>query len=325
MNAVLVNMGRGTGIVLGLLLATASYGQAPMPAPIPAKPVAAQPIKPVFVEQAPKPAAQQTATPGAHRMQITTGLHSTVQYFDKGLAPTEVAAIRDLERAENEASYAETMASLRQLYLNNELNRERSGELVQTARNTTTVTTYGSGLCGAVGSPLQMGYAAIPNNYALVANPYATVYPNQYAYNRLYPNVYTPGYWGDGNFGGTVNTVENVQYGVGDDSKMKQELFKSMATQYTPETVAGLYRSLDTARSRVMGYPRVREALGQSDPSGIAMAGYGPVTLTLKDGKELKGNLQREDADWLYVQTDNEDLSIRKADVSRTARPRPQK
>ncbi len=322
MNVVLVNSGRGIGIVLGLLLAAASYGQAPTPAPIPAKSGVNQTPKPMLVEPAPKLAANQTVQPAAHRLEIVTGLHSSVHYFGKGLAPTEMAALRDLERAENEASYAESMASLRQLYLNNELARERGGQLVQTARNTTTVSTYGTGMGGAAASPLQMGYAGIPNNYALVANPYGTVYPSQVAYNQLYPNVYTPGYWGDANFGGTVTTVENVQYGSGSDSKIKQELFKSMSTQYTPENVTGLYRSLDAAMSRVTGLPRVREALGQSDPSGIALAGYGQVTLTLKDGKELKGKLVREDGDWLYLESDNEDVSVRKADVARTARPR---
>jgi len=325
MNAVLVNMGRGTAIVLGLALASAAFGQAPRPAPVATKQVVLEPAPaPVVVEPAPKP-AQAPITAGAHRMEIVSGQGISVRYFGKGLAPTEMAALRDLERAENDALYADSMAMLRQLYVTNEMQMENKRHSIQLALyGTSIVTTEGSGMSGYTGSPT-MGYGAIPNNLALVQNPYypgATIYPNQPANNQLYPNVYTPGYWGNGNFGGTATTLTSLQNGIGDEGRMKTEIAKAMAAQYTPDTVTAAHRAVEAAAARVVGYPRLRDGLGQSDPSGIALAGYGPMTLTLKDGKELKGTLLREDADWLYVQTGDEDVSIRKSEVTKTARPR---
>src|SRR5579863_4432645 len=121
MNVVLVNMGRGTAVVLTLALASAAFGQAPRPAPVMKQVVLEPAPTPVVVlEPAPKP-AQAPITPDAHRMEIVSGPGISVRYFGKGLAPTEMAALRDLERAENDTLYADSMAMLRQLYLNNEM------------------------------------------------------------------------------------------------------------------------------------------------------------------------------------------------------------
>jgi hypothetical protein len=316
MNAVLVNMGRGTGIVLGLLLATATYGQAPTPAPI---------LRPVVVE---KPKTPLNPTGAAHRMEIQSGTIVGIRYFGKELAPSEMAALRDLERAENEASYADSMAALRQMYVRNELEMEARRHNVQLALygNSTLVTSGGFG-GAACASPAayDMGYAALPNGLSLVQNGYgagAMVYPGQYAFNRLYPNVYTPGYWGDANFSRTVTSFDSLQNGMGDEGVMKSELVKGMAARYTPEIVTAAYRNLDSAVNRIAYMPKIRDGLNGAEPGRVVpVATPAAITLTLKDNKELKGNLVGEDGDWLVVNTDTEEIRVRKEDVVKSARP----
>ncbi len=323
MNVSLVNMGRGAGVVLGLALAATSYGQSPMPAPLVPKPASIELLpKPLYSEQGPKPVAGPI-TAGVHRMEImngTTGI--SVRYFGKGLAPTEMAALRDLERAENEAAFGETLASLRNQYLRNEMEMETVRHLFAMANyGVTTSRTFG----GSVGGGCGYGYMnGLSNNYALVNNPLygaGGLFPGQVANSPVYPSVYTPGYWGD-NFGGTVTTMTGLQFGMGDEGVVKNDIVKAMAAHNTPESIAATYHSLDNAASRVAALPRVREGLGQTDPSNIGLAGYGPITLTLKDKTEVKGNLVREDADWLYLTTDTEDVTVRKADVMKTVRPK---
>ena len=315
MNAVLVNMGRGTGIVLGLLLATAAYGQAPTPAPL-SRPG-------VTVE---KPKQPSNPTGAAHRMEIQNGRNIGIRLFGKDLSPSEMAALRDLERAENEANYADMMADLRYTYLRNELDMEARRHNVQLALYGTSVySTTGGFLGGAYASPaaFQMGYAALPNGLSLVANPFgaATVYPGQAAFNRLYPNVYTPGYWGD-NFTGTVSTFDSLQNGMGDEGVMKNEIVKGMAAGYNRDSVAAAHRNLDNAINRLAYMKDVRDALNAGQPGRVVPAATpGAVTLTLKDNKEIKGNLVGEDGDFLVVQTENEEVRVRKDDVVKSARP----
>jgi hypothetical protein len=315
MNAVLVNMGRGTGIVLGLLLATAAYGQAPTPTPI---------SRPGVIVEKPKQPLNPTGA--AHRMEIQNGRTIGIRLFGKDLAPSEMAALRDLERAENEASYAELMADLRYSYLRNEMEMEARRHNVQLALYGTSTFSTSGGFAGACGSPAayQMGYAALPNGLSLVANPFATstVYPGQAAYNRLYPNVYTPGYWGD-SFTGTVSTFDSLQNGMGDEGVMKNEIVKGMSAGYTRDSVTAANRNLDNAVNRIAYMPKVRDALNGPEPGRVVpVATPGAVTLTLKDIKEpLKGKLVGEDGDFLVVQTDTEEVRVRKEDVVRSARP----
>jgi hypothetical protein len=324
MNAVLVNTGRGASVALGLLLATASFGQAPTPAPLPPQAVLPAP-RPILVE---KPKTELKPTDNVHRMEILNGMSGiSVSYFGKDLAPSEMAALRDLERAENDANAAGTMAALRNLYVRDEIRMEHQRHRVQMAMyGTATKSTFGSYLGGgAAPGGYAMGSFPIPNNYALVQNPmYGTagIYPGQLAYSPLYPNVYTPGFWGDTGLTNTVTRSDGLQHGMGDEGAMKTEIARAMATQYTPESAAATARGVDFAIGRVASLPNLRKGLGMKEPGNVAEAGFGTITLTLKDGKELKGELIREDPDWLYVQTDNEDVSVRKTDVTKTVRPR---
>ena len=146
MNAVLVNTGRGASVALGLLLATASFGQAPTPAPLPPQAVLPAP-RPILVE---KPKTELKPTGDVHRMEILSGFSGlSVSYFGKDLAPSEMAALRDLARAENDANHAATMESLRNLYVRDEIQMENRRHQVQMAMyGTSRTSTFGSSLGG---------------------------------------------------------------------------------------------------------------------------------------------------------------------------------
>lgn len=317
MNAVLVNAVRGSGFALGLVLATACYGQAPTPAPLP--------TSGVIVE---KPKTPLNPNSNSHRMEILSGPNVSVRYFGRDLAPTEMAALRDLEHAENTANNANAMAALRHLYMSNEMQMENRRHIVQMALyGFNTSSTFGAVSGGAVAAPF-MGATGIPNNYSLVQNPYYPVsglFPGQSATNPYFPNVYTPGFFGgDTGLSGTVTTAQSLHFGMGDEGPIKTEVAKAMAAGYTPESSAAALRGLDAAAARVASLPKLRDGAGGGGEGGkIALVDYPTLTVTTKDGKELKGKLVREDADWLYLQTDTEEVSIRKSDVNRTAKPLP--
>jgi hypothetical protein len=315
MNAVLVKTGRGTSVVLGLLLATASYGQAPTPAPLPPRPAPPAP-RPILVE---KPEKEQKAE-AIKRLEILNGSGGiTVRYFgNKDMAPTELAALFDLERAENEANFAENMNALRNQYVRDEIQMENRRHQVQMVLyGVTTQTTFGSNLGGGLLGPMSLGAVGIPNNLALVANPFygaPGLFPGQYAFSPLYPNVYTPGYWGDTGFGASVTTVAGLQNGMGDEGVMKTAIAKAMAGGYPPETMVS---------RRTAYYPRIREAKGLQEPGNIKLLALGETTLVLKDGKELKGRLVWEDADWYVIQSGGQEISIRNSEVNRVTREIP--
>jgi len=67
-----------------------------------------------------KPAAAP-AGPEVHRMVIRNGPTTTVHYFSVGLSASDQAALRDLERAENDAAYADDLQALRRQYVTDEL------------------------------------------------------------------------------------------------------------------------------------------------------------------------------------------------------------
>src|SRR5438067_397022 len=77
-----------------------------------------------------KPAAAP-AGPEVHRMVIVNGPTTTVHYFSVGLSTSDQAALRDLERAENDAAYADDLQALRRQYVADELQLEPHRRTVQ--------------------------------------------------------------------------------------------------------------------------------------------------------------------------------------------------
>jgi hypothetical protein len=54
----------------------------------------------------------------------------------------------------------------------------------------------------------------------------------------------------------------------------------------------------------------------------VAQGTGAAVTVTLKNGTKVEGRLVREDADRLVVETDNQEVEIRKSETTMIARPK---
>jgi hypothetical protein len=98
------------GIVLGSLLAVSSQAED-------------KKIKPLVDDR----------DGGVHTLTIISGPNRSIHYFSKSDSPSERAALRELERAENEANYADSLLALRQQYVTNERMMENRRNLVQMA------------------------------------------------------------------------------------------------------------------------------------------------------------------------------------------------
>src|SRR5262249_954717 len=111
----------------------------------------------------------------------------------------------------------------------------------------------------------------------------------------------------------------NLAYGVGYEGAMRNEMARTIAAQAGPDYAAGIARGYSNAVANAADYPRLRSGLGLP----VAGPDQPPrkVTVVLKAGAEkIEGNLIREDADWIRVETATEEVDIRKADVARITR-----
>src|SRR6476620_7074550 len=81
--------------------------------------------------QAVRPAAETREPAGPFKMEIYNGPNRTVHYFPGTTSPGEAAALRDLERSENEVAYLEGLQTLRQQYVNDERFLQTNRSVVQ--------------------------------------------------------------------------------------------------------------------------------------------------------------------------------------------------
>jgi hypothetical protein len=258
--------------------------------------------------------AQQPAKPAAdtearvHRIEIWNGPVRTVTYLSQGYSPGEESALRDLARAENEMAIADEIQGLRRQYLRNERTLEaRRGQV----------------------NPLLYGYSS---EYA--AGLFPGYVPGSFGYGNFAGFPYGVGGFGNvvGTFGypgaaASLGTVTNsLANGVGSEGVIKDVLAQTLAPAAAPEAVARAARAYDTAVARVADSDRLRTALGWGK-GPIATVGHersvgGPVTVTTKDGKSYEGTLVQDDPEWITVDTKTEEVSLRKSDVTRIARPK---
>lgn len=75
--------------------------------------------------------ADQSRDSNVHKMTIQNGQTRTVQYFSITGSPSEESALKELSRAENEATYAEDLLALRNQYMNTERAMEARRRQVQ--------------------------------------------------------------------------------------------------------------------------------------------------------------------------------------------------
>src|SRR5262249_54566657 len=110
MRRVLFTAGRGLGVFLGGLLVSPLMAQGPLPAPTPYYPVQSRVTVPAEARQ----------RGDVLRMDVYSGPTRRARFFSTNLSPGEMAAVRDLERAENDVAYADDLLSLRQIYADSE-------------------------------------------------------------------------------------------------------------------------------------------------------------------------------------------------------------
>jgi hypothetical protein len=260
--------------------------------------VTASLVLPAWAQQPGKPAAD--TEPRTHRLVIENGPSRTVHYISRDLSPGEESALRDLERAENGMAFAEELQNLRRLYLRNERLLElRRGQV----------------------NPLLYGYSS---EYA--AGLFPGVVATAYGGFAGYP--YAGGF---GNVGGifaypgaaaALGTATNtLAFGLGNEGVIKNEMAHTLAdpaaSAAADAAAARAARAYDTALARVAD-----TRLGKDFRLVREERAAGPrVTLVMKkDNEKIAGNLVSDDGEWITVETDKEEVTVRRADVDRIVR-----
>jgi hypothetical protein len=154
-------------------------------------------------------------------------------------------------------------------------------------------------------------------------------YPDYgYGYGYSYPyswSGYGPGYGGPtGSYfaGSSSSLTQSLANGVGDEGTIKTAMAPVIAAQATPEYATSSARAYSAAMNRVGESDSLRTALNLK-PSGVVPAAAESarkVTVTLKGGDKVEGAISDEDADWITVDTATDQVTLRKADISRIDR-----
>jgi len=257
-----------------------------------------------------KPAVDQS---DIHRMVIYNGSKRTVHYVSKSNSPAEQAALRNLERAENEAADAEALLELRRQYVATESALEarrrqvqmqlygRSYETRNSASMGGTTTTFGPQsvdaplLTTGFGFPFGGGFG-----YGGFGNPTYGQQPINTETFRLKTDS---------------RVSQSLAHGIGDEGQFKREMVAQMARHASPEHAAAAYQAYTTALASFKG-----------DPNRIGEAGhtfkYEPakprqVIVKLKDKEEIKGELVHEDSEWIVIRTEDSEVRVRTGEVAR--------
>lgn len=269
--------------------------------------------------QAPRRAkARPASDAGVARMEIQNGPNTTVRYFADGASPGEAGTLRELERVENEASYARDLQGLKREYVLSErlLEPVRRGVQQQQYGLETSSTSYGGlgGFGGGYG--FAGGYGA-----GLPVAGYG--FAGGYNYGG-----FTPGF--SGGFAGVSTATRSLANGVGPEGRVKEAMAQVLAKQSDPEYAASLDRAADRVALRASASPTLRAALRlpahdamRRESDGIRavsdeMTPAGAVTLTLKGGGTLRGTNMKEAGDWLTLDLPGGGKSrVRLAEVTR--------
>jgi hypothetical protein len=284
MRTVLVSAGRGVAALLGGLLAA---GTLPAQAPVP-KPDVTFPV----VTSAPR-AAEAPRGGDMLRTEIFSGPTRTVRYHPSNASPGERAALNDLERAENEAAYANDLLALKQQYVTSE-------RILEPYRRQIQQQLYGFNYDSTYSAFSGGGFG--PGTY----------------FNYAYP--FGSGFGGYGFGFGLTNTVSrSLAYGMGDEGRFKDEMVRQIAREATPEFAASAAHGVNTALANVAESDRLRAGLGLPERGIVGVGAETPrkATVTFKDGKTATGTVTRQDGDWLLIQTPAGDINVRRSEVNR--------
>jgi hypothetical protein len=220
---------------------------------------------------------------GLYRLDVYQGPFRSVQYVTKGRPPADEAAAREQARAENSAYLADEVDALKRQYVRGEM-------LLDAGRRPVQSSLYGVSTDYSSASYLGYGYG--PGGY------------NGY-YGALAPYGYALGGYGYGYGGyvaGSANVSRGLEHGVGDEGPIKRDLAQVIAGESGPGTSGRAY----TSTGRRNGV----EPVAHGDEPRQA-------TLTLKDGKEIKGLLLSSSAEWFVLRDGKADVWVRSSEVLR--------
>ncbi len=310
MRTIMVKWMRGAAVVLGAAVATTCFGQQPV-RPAALGPPKEQPVRPAVADG-----------DGVSRMEIYEGPNRTVYYFG-GASSSERATLSDLQRAENEMDYLNKLQTLRRLYVNNEITLQPQRLYVQEQLYGTQIS-YGN-------NSLLAGYGYGWGGSGMGASyPYVYSYPYVGAYGGYGAGF--SGYLG----GASTQVVRSLAYGMGDEGRLKDAMAQVIAQQAaSPEYAAAVIKNYQTALADVAASPRLAKSLrldGRRPAEGVPVGippgpkAAAPITLTLKNGDKVEGSsMKPDDGDFYVVETPRGQTSIRKSEVIRIDRAKPEK
>jgi len=227
-----------------------------------------------------------------HQMELYNGPSRTVRNFGASLSPGETSALRDLERLENEASYAQDLLTLKRQYVLSE-------RLLEPHRRAVQLDLYGRDI-------------TINNSSS------ASVAGNYGGYGYGYPNYFFGGY-GMGSPGAVASASNNetefrsLATGMGNEGVLKNAIVATIGQQATPTYAASLARDYERAASLATASRRLQVGLRLPTLDSVraenkavadaetAISAPRVITLTLKNGEKIRGTKINYDKDWATV------------------------
>jgi hypothetical protein len=287
MQSVSVFPGHRLGLFLGVLVSTILLSQS------------------FAVAQPPK---DKKADGAVHRIVILQGPNRSVHYVTSGnLSAGDRVAAYDLERAENDLTYANDLHQLKQQYVQSERVLEPQRRFVQEQLYGTQISYSG----------FSMGYG----NYGYGARRY------------YYP--YAWGGYGYGGFGGglggalvgsSYNVTRSLQYGMGNEGVLKNALVRGIAQDASSDYAAAAAKNYQNALSRAASSPVLSRDLSlraEAAPAPSSEPAYkkgDKVTLWVGNDK-YAGTVREDRAGWVVIQTDKAEVTIRKSEITRSEAP----
>ncbi len=262
-----------------------------------------------------KPASGERDT-GVHRLEMFLGPTRTVHYYAKSGSPSEQAALRKLEQAENEMALVDSLQALRQQYVNTEFMMEaRRRELQRklygysTDDKVSASQTYpaiGLGEPSPFGTPFAVGYNAGFGG----------------SFGGASPLGYGGGMGGGGPYAGygigrvtmaqESHVNQSLANGIGDEGKFKTAMVTEMARMASPESASTAVRNYELALTNVIGE---RARSGGIEAATFEKMTPRKVTVTTTANEKITGLLVRRDNDWITIRTDDTEETLRMTDV----------
>jgi hypothetical protein len=243
-------------------------------------------------------------------MVILQGPNRSVHYLTSGnISTRDRLAAFNLERAENGLTYVDDLQRLKQQYVNSERILEPQRRYVQEQLYGTQIS-YG-------GSSMSYG------NYGYGGRRY--FYP--YAYGG---SGYLGGFGrGMGGYLGSSysNVIRSLQFGMGDEGRMKNALVHVIAQEASPEYAAASVRNYEAAAARAAASPLLSRDLSlQASPTPASTSAPSfkkgsRVTIWIGNDK-YAGTVRDDGPEWVVVQTDKSEVTVRKSEITRFEVPK---